>query len=88
MKFIRHTGQTIATTVIRTPTVEKKERKLQGSNHTDSNTFSENSTNTTFDGDNEHCITNIINEVQGINVISNHKKAINYLLCHVASVSA
>jgi len=26
MKFIRHTGQTIATTVIRTPTVEKKEK--------------------------------------------------------------
>jgi len=27
MKFIRHTGQTIATTVIRTPTVEKKEKE-------------------------------------------------------------
>jgi len=75
MKFIHHTGQTIATTVIRTPTVEKKEEKnLQGINHTDSNTFSENSTNTTYDGANGHCITNIINEVQGINVISNHTK--------------
>jgi len=71
MKFIRHTGQTIATTVIRTPTVEKKS---QGINHTDSNTLSENSKNITFDGGNGHCITNIINEVQGINVISNHIK--------------
>jgi len=52
MKFIRYTGQTIATTVISTPTVEKK-KKLQGSNHTDSSTFSENSTNTTFDGGND-----------------------------------
>jgi len=59
----------------KTPTVEKRERKqLQGINHTDSSTFSKNSTNTTFDGGNGHCITNIINEVQGINVISNHIK--------------
>jgi len=28
MKFIRHTGQTIATTVIRTPTVEKKRKTI------------------------------------------------------------
>jgi len=73
MKFIRHTGQTIAITVIRTPTVEKK-IKSQGINHTDSNTLSENSTKITFDGGNGHCITNITNEVQGINVISNRIK--------------
>jgi len=56
-------------TVIRTQTVEKKKKKkFEGINHTDSNTFSENSTNTTFDGGNGHCITNIIKEVglQGI----------------------
>jgi len=35
MNFIRHTGQTIATAVIRTPTVEKKEKKLQEINHTE-----------------------------------------------------
>jgi len=29
MKFIRLTGQTIATTVIRTPTVENKEKRKQ-----------------------------------------------------------
>jgi len=31
MNFIRHTGQTIATTVIRTPTVEKKEKNYNES---------------------------------------------------------
>jgi len=82
MKFIRHTGQTIATTVIRTPTVEKKENKSQGINHSDSNTLSENSPNITFDGGNGHGNGN------GQCHQQSYKKAIKYLLCHVVSVSA
>jgi len=66
-----------------------KRKKSQGINHTDSNTLSENSTNITFDGGNGHCITNIINEAQGINVISNHIKrqsSIYYVMLQVSQL--
>lgn len=89
MKFIRHIGQTIATKVMITNSW-KKENKLQGINHADFNTFSENSTNTTLDSGNGHCITNIINEGQLKTKChqQTYKKAIKYFLCHVASRSA